>query len=64
MEVKDKMDNNKEFTWIPFYMEFADKLKEYINQRDELIRIIIGIYNNLDMKLPTLEKKRRTINIY
>ncbi|MGN0629901.1 MAG: AAA family ATPase [Ruminococcus sp.] len=46
-----------QFKWIPFYMEFADKLKEYANKRSELIQKIQNIYKTLNMKLPTLEKK-------
>ena len=47
--------NLDEFTWTDFYMEFADKLLEYKNNRSELINKIQRVYNNLDMKLPTLE---------
>lgn len=46
-----------QFKWIQFYMEFADKLKEYANKRTELIQKIQNIYKTLNMKLPTLEKK-------
>lgn len=36
---------NSQFTWIPFYEEFADKLLTYRNKRSELLR---WIYANLD----------------
>lgn len=48
---------DEQFKWTPFYMEFADKLKEYANKRSELIGEIQKIYQTLNMKLPTLEKK-------
>lgn len=31
------------FSWIPFYMEFADKLLEYKNNRKELLDIVYGL---------------------
>lgn len=36
---------NSQFTWIPFYEEFADTLLTYRNNRTELLR---WIYDNLD----------------
>lgn len=48
---------DEQFKWTQFYMEFADKLKEYANKRSELIQEIQKIYQTLNMKLPTLEKK-------
>lgn len=47
--------NSDVITWPDFYMEFADKLLEYKNNRTELIRKIQRVYDNLNMKLPTLE---------
>ena len=49
-----KMNNGK-IEWTDFYMEFADKLIEYKNDRNTLISKIQKVYNNLNMKLPTLE---------
>lgn len=34
---------NHSFTWIPFYMEMAEKLLEYKDNRDELIKIVYGM---------------------
>ncbi len=47
--------NLDEITWADFYMEFADKLLEYKNNRPELINKLKRIYDDLDMKFPTLE---------
>ena len=48
---------DEQFTWIPFYMEFADKLKAYSENRSQLINIITSVYNKLDISMPTLEKE-------
>lgn len=47
--------NPDEITWTDFYMEFADKLLEYKDNRTELINKLQTVFNNLNMKLPTLE---------
>lgn len=54
------MDN---FTWIDFYMEFADKLRTYVDDRKSLINKIIYIYDSINVKLPTLEKDGNIIDI-
>lgn len=33
----DKTGNNKNFTWIPFYMELANALMRYRNNRTPLV---------------------------
>ena len=53
-EVLIKLNNDK-IEWTDFYMEFADKLLEYKNDRPTLISKIQNIYNILNMELPTLE---------
>ena len=54
-ELLIKLNYNK-IEWTDFYMEFADKLLEYKNNRSELISIIQKVYDDLNMNLPTLEK--------
>ncbi len=49
------VDNFSHFTWIPFYMELADKLKIYRIDRTELIQKIKNIYDHVGKKMPTLE---------
>lgn len=51
----------EQFKWVPFYMEFADTLKEYANNRSELIRVIQDSFRALNMELPTLEKKENPV---
>ena len=41
-----EMRQNAQFTWIPFYMELADKLLEFKNNRKNLIDIIQGLDHN------------------
>ena len=53
-EILTKM-NQDIIEWPEFYMEFADKLLEYKNNRKELINKIQKIYSNLKMNLPSLE---------
>lgn len=42
------------FTWIPFYMEFADKLLAYKEDRTPLVEKIKTVYANAEIKLPKL----------
>jgi len=53
-EVLIKLNNGK-IEWTDFYMEFADKLLDYKNDRTTLISKILNIYDELNMDLPTLE---------
>ncbi len=53
-EILTKMNYGK-IEWPKFYMEFADKLLEYKNNRKELISKIQNIYSELGMDLPKLE---------
>jgi len=46
----------QEYMWTEFYMEFADKLIEYKNNRVQLIEKIVKIYENIDFRLPTIEQ--------
>lgn len=55
------MDEN--YTWIPFYMEFADKLRGYWHKRHELVEMIKSVYTDIHMDLPTLEKDGAVFDI-
>ena len=52
-ELLTRMNNDK-IEWTDFYMEFADKLFEYKNNRKDLIKKIYKIFDDLDIKLPKL----------
>lgn len=47
--------NKEEFSWIPFYMELADKLKTYVSHRFYLITFIKDAYKNINLPLPKLD---------
>lgn len=40
------------YDWIDIYQEFANKLLDYKNNREELIRILQNIYSELDLNYP------------
>ena len=54
-DIITKMNYDK-IEWTDFYMEFADKLLDYKDNRSELINKIQNVFNGLDMVLPTLER--------
>lgn len=57
-------NDNVNFTWIPFYKEFANKLLEYQNNRQELINKIKDIFLRMsNLTLPTLERDNNIIDI-
>ena len=58
-------ENVKEdFTWIPFYREFANKLLEFENHRENLINIIKNVFSKTtNLALPTLERDNNIIDI-
>ena len=47
--------------WIPFYMEFADKLR--LVERKKLIERIKKVYASIGMRLPTLERGGDVVDI-
>lgn len=49
------MENNDFFEWVPFYKEFAEKLLNYKDNRDDLINIIKDSYDQIGISLPTLD---------
>ena len=48
------MSHYENIYWLDFYMEFADKLLQYKDNRTELISKIVNIYREVNLKLPTL----------
>lgn len=42
--------------WTKFYTEFADKLLQYKNNRQELIKIIKSVFNDMNINLPPMIK--------
>ena len=46
----------KSFDWVPFYMELADQLLPYQNNRQKLIEKVRQIYATTGIGMPTLEQ--------
>ncbi len=51
------------YDWVDFYSEFAGALLTFKNNRDELIKIIKEVYEEIDIKLPTLEEDNQIVDI-
>lgn len=43
------------YTWVAFYMELADKLVAFKDNRQELIRDLQALYGDIGIKLPKLD---------
>ena len=56
-------DSNKQFDWVEFYQEFADKLLPYKNNRQELIAKVRLIFHRTGIKLPTLDKDNQIYDL-
>ena len=48
--------NKKQFDWVDFYKEFANKLLQYKNNRKELVKKVLEIYKRTALELPSLEQ--------
>ena len=44
------------YTWVGFYIEFANKLLSFANDRKPLVDIIKNVYEQVGINLPKLEK--------
>ena len=44
------------FDWVPYYMEFADKLLQYKNNRTEILNLIKSVFDNLVLNYPFIDK--------
>ncbi len=73
-EVNDNIESNNKFskkeiveenlfTWVDFYKEFALKLLDYKSKRPELVGMIKQIYVNTQIKMPTLERDNKLVDI-
>jgi 5-methylcytosine-specific restriction protein B len=49
--------------WVDFYREFAEKLLEFEDKREELVIKIQNLFESADMKLPILEKNNQLMDI-
>lgn len=51
------------YDWVPFYEEFAEKLLDYKDNRQDLISIVRNVFDDIDLDLPTLEIENNIIDI-
>ena len=52
-----------QFDWVNFYKEFAGILRQYKNNRQELIAKIGKIYETTGISMPTLEKDNQIVDV-
>ncbi len=52
-----------EFDWVDFYKEFAEKLLAFKGDRKPLVKMILEIFSEIQIELPTLEKDKNVIDI-
>lgn len=57
------MKSRDQFDWVDFYREFADKLLGYKDDRQRLVAMVKDIYIISDIKIPTLERGNRIVDI-
>lgn len=55
--------NDSKFTWIDFYMEFADRLLAYRSDRPALIEKLMTAYATIGMRFPRLDSRERPYDI-
>lgn len=57
------MNEKDHFEWIRFYKEFALKLLEYRDKRNQLVEKVRAIYTLTGMNMPTLERENNLVDI-
>ena len=57
------MSESNKFAWVDFYMEFADKLLPYAEDRTPLVEMIKAVYQKIHINLPKLENEGKVFDI-
>ena len=57
------MDGQSIFAWVDFYQEFADKLLQYKNNRQELIVKVKQMFEITGINMPLLEADNQIVDI-
>lgn len=57
------MNEQTHYDWVDFYKEFASKLLDYKDNRNELVEKVKAIYSMTGMNMPTLERENNLIDI-
>lgn len=56
--MKEQILDNEEFTWIPFYKEFADRLLKYRHDRQTLLKFLDEAFKESSMNNPFARSKQ------
>lgn len=56
-------DSNKQFDWVDFYQEFADKLLPYKNNRQELIAKVRQMFETTGINMPLLDTDNQVVDM-
>ena len=62
-EMNGKRNSKSDYRWVEFYMNFADVLLQYKNNRFDLIEKIREVYSSINFKLPKLETDNNIVDI-
>lgn len=62
-EMNDKRNSEADYRWVEFYMNFADILLQFKNNRSDLIEKIREVYSSINFKLPKLEIDNDIVDI-
>lgn len=57
------MNHEIDRTWIKFYKELAEKLLDYKDNREDLVKNVEKIYELTKIKMPTLERDHQLVDI-
>ena len=57
------MNRPNQFDWVDFYKEFAARLLQYKDNRQELVKKVHMIYETTGINMPTLERDRKLVDI-
>lgn len=57
------MDKKATYPWVAFYIEFANRLLAFANDRKPLVDIIKSVYEQIGINLPKLEKDGEVFDI-
>ncbi|TDP56419.1 AAA family ATPase [Aminicella lysinilytica] len=62
-EMKEKRERDADYQWVDFYMEFADVLLKFKDNRSALIEKIKEVYASINLRLPKLEENNEIVDI-
>ena len=63
MANEEQMETSKQYGWVRFYTELADKLLEYRSDRQALIQIIKDVFLNVKNDIPKLDEDGKLSDI-